>query len=328
MARSSTRRVQRLTPRQPKSKAAIYRDCLRPLMNHVHQTTFSSDHQWTRPELLAVTPDKIMVYLKTKIYDDPNADPDVAPPKRYRANTVKCWKKAWSFFMVNKMTNWDEVTQRGNPTRCSEINNLIGSMIKMEVARRGQPSHARRPLTAEEYEHLIEQLGSAEAVQGAWLCAYFAFQVSLIARVDDTAKLRSFSVQAFHAYKDYGITVMLCWAKNCREERDAPTQIIFGAADWRYCVLSLLAVWLEARYAEYPDSCDSDFVFDAGNSQCPVAIKESVSTRLSQLMSVTEMQNLCQDVLGNIGTHSIRKFAVQTCRMNGCSKDEVDVRGR
>ena len=104
-------------------------------------------------------------------------------------------------------------------------------MIRMEVVRRGQPSHACRALTTKEYGHLIEQLGSVEVVQGAWLCAYFAFQVALIAQVDDTAQLRSFSVQAFHAYKDYGITVMLCWAKNCRKERDAPTQIICGAAD-------------------------------------------------------------------------------------------------
>ena len=58
--------------------------------------------------------------------------------------------------------------------------------------------------------------------------------MALIARVDNTAKVRSFSVQPFSAFLDYGITVMLCWAKNCREERDAPTQIIFGAADWWY----------------------------------------------------------------------------------------------
>ena len=148
MARSSTRRVQHLTPRQPKSKAPVYRDHFLPLMNHVHQMTFSSNHQWTRPELLAVTPDKIMVYLKTKIYDDLNADPNVISPKRYQANTIKCWKKAWSFFMINKMTNWDEVMQHGNPARCAKLNSLIGSMIKMEVAQRGQPSHAHRALTA------------------------------------------------------------------------------------------------------------------------------------------------------------------------------------
>ena len=94
MARRSTRRVQRLTPCQPKSKADSYCAQFLLLMNHVHHTTFSSDHQWARLELLAVTPEKIMVYLKTKIYDDPNADPDADPPKCYRANTIKCRKKA------------------------------------------------------------------------------------------------------------------------------------------------------------------------------------------------------------------------------------------
>ena len=37
-------------------------------------------------------------------------------------------------FMVNKMSNWDEVTKRGNPTSCTKINALIGLLIKMEVA--------------------------------------------------------------------------------------------------------------------------------------------------------------------------------------------------
>ena len=327
-AARSTRRVQRRAPRQAKSKADSYHAHLLPLMNNVHHKTFSSDHKWTRPELLAVTPEKIMVYLKTKIYDDPNADPDIVPPLRYRANTIKCWKKAWSFFMLNKMTNWDEVTKRGNPTRCAELNGLIGLMIKMEVARRGQPSHARRALTADEYEHIIGQLGSSgDDIVGTWLCVYFAFQVALIARVDDTAKLRAFSVQPFHAFKDYGITVMLCWAKNCREERDAPTQIIFGAADWRYCLLSLLGVWIESRFEAYPDN-NSEFVFDAVNAHCPIAIKESVSTHLRQLITNTEVQDMAADVLGNIGTHSLRKFAVTSARMSGFSKDEVDVRGR
>ena len=80
------------------------------------------------------------MYLKTKIYDNPNANPDIVPPKRYRAKTIKCWKKAWSFFMVNKMTNWDKVKKRDNLNRCAELICLIGSMIKIEVARQGQPT--------------------------------------------------------------------------------------------------------------------------------------------------------------------------------------------
>ena len=326
-AARSTRRVQRRTPRKAKTKAESYQAHLLPLMNYIHHKTFRSDHKWTRPELLALKPAKMMNYLKIKIYDDANADPDVVPPVRYRSNTIKSWKKAWSFFMVNKMTNWDEVTKRGNPTRCAEINGLIGSMIKMEVARRGLPSQARRALTADEYQHIIGQLGNGDTIVGAWLCAYFAFQLNLIARVDDTAKLRSFSIQPLHAFLDYGITVKLCWAKNCREERDAPTQIIFGAADWRYCVLSLLGVYLEANFEAHPDN-DSEFVFDLVNSHCPIAIKESVSNHLRQLLQATEIDDLAAEVVGGIGTHSLRKFAVTVARSSGCSKDDVDVRGR
>ena len=74
------------------------------------------------------------LYLKIKIYDNPNDGPDIVPPKCYRAKTIKCWKKAWSFFIVNKMTNWDEVKKRDNLIRCAELNSLIGSMIKIEVS--------------------------------------------------------------------------------------------------------------------------------------------------------------------------------------------------
>ena len=67
MTRLSTHRVQRRTPRQPKSKTDSYCAHLLLLMNHVHRKTFFSDHQWTTLELLAVTLEKIMVYLTAKI---------------------------------------------------------------------------------------------------------------------------------------------------------------------------------------------------------------------------------------------------------------------
>ena len=125
--------------------------------------------------------------------------------------------------MPNKLTNWDEVTKRGNPTRCAELNSLLGSMIKMEVAHRGMPSKARRALTTDEYTVLICLMAVGDSFFGACLCAYFAFQVSMIARVDNTAKFRRPDLQTYQPYPEYAITAKLCWAKNCREDRDAPT---------------------------------------------------------------------------------------------------------
>ena len=64
----------------------------------------------------------------------------------------------------------------------------------------------------------------------------------------------------FHTFPKYGVTAKLCWAKKCKEERDAPTQIIFGAADWRYGLLSLLGVWLETLYKSL--ELVDKFIFD------------------------------------------------------------------
>ena len=63
-------------------------------MAHIHERAFSTTHVFTREELMVVTPAKIMNYLKIKIYDDANADPDTVPPKNYRSNSIKSWKKA------------------------------------------------------------------------------------------------------------------------------------------------------------------------------------------------------------------------------------------
>jgi hypothetical protein len=57
--------------------------------------------------------------------------------------TLSYWKKAWSYFMLNKILAWTEVALAGNPTRSSSVLELINSMKKMEAARLGVPSQAR-----------------------------------------------------------------------------------------------------------------------------------------------------------------------------------------
>ena len=296
-------------------------------MEFIHGHPFANDHSWTREELAAVTPEEMMRYLKIKIYNNKGAAPDIDPPLKYRSNSVKCWKKSWSYFMPNKMTNWDEINRRGNPTCCAEINKLIKSMIKMEVAKRGMPSQARRSLVPAEFKLLMDKMGHAKETTGIWASAYFAFQYNLIARVDDTAKFRRPDLQPFHAYPDYGITAKLCWAKNCNEERDAPTQIVFGAMDWRYCVLSTLGTWLEHHYTIHPDF-DNEFFFDLGGTGDPDAIKESASYHFRLVLHDEDMQEITVVTLGLTGTHSIRKYAVNAARGNGCRKDDTDCRGR
>ena len=127
-------------------------------MRDIHGRAFAKDHKFTKRELKAVTPEKIMKYLKVRIYGNENADPDVDPPLFHRKNTILYWKKAWSYFMIDSATPWSEVAKHGNPTRSAPVNRLIKAMGKMEAARRGVPSRARRALLPAEFECIITQL--------------------------------------------------------------------------------------------------------------------------------------------------------------------------
>ena len=107
-------------------------------------------------------------------------------------------------------------------------------MKKMEAARRGKPSQARRPLFPVEFEAIIENLCTHNDLEdGTWLSDYLSFIYNMIARVDDTAKLRSPDLKPSNEFPDNGVTAKLCWTKNTNEEREPPTQILFGSRDWR-----------------------------------------------------------------------------------------------
>ena len=154
------------------------------------------------------------------------------------SNTVLYWKKAWSYFIINKIMAWNEIAMTRNPTRSRSMLDLIMATKKMEAAWLGVPSQARWEFQAEEFGQVLQLLTTQSGESGIWLAAYVAFQLSMIARIDNTAKFRAPNLQPLHAFPDYGITPRLCWSKNCREECNVTTQVLFGADNWRCCVLA------------------------------------------------------------------------------------------
>ena len=179
-------------------------------------------------------------------------------------------------------------------------------------------------MTAQEYEQLIEIATQNQNSEiGTWLAAFNAFQYNLIARVDDTSKWRAPDLQPFDEFENYGITARLCWSKNVMEERDAPTQILFGAMDWRYCTLSNLAPWLEYHFTLNPE--ENDYFFGIQGNSDPTSIKTLAAYHLRDVLQDDEFSPFAD---GLMGTHSLRKFAVTVARRNGCSKDDTDHRGR
>jgi hypothetical protein len=89
-----------------------------------------------------VTTGIIVRYIKIKVHGSENAQPDAQPPLNYQSSTVLFWKKEWSYFMLNQITPWNEISHVGIPTRSTGVNKIIKAMKKMEAARLSCPLQA------------------------------------------------------------------------------------------------------------------------------------------------------------------------------------------
>ena len=101
--------------------------------------------------------------------------------------------------MTNRLMTWNEISNVGNPTKCSELNDLIKYIKKKEVCKQGIGSKARRALTHEEFKDTLGTLKDhARTAEGAstnpvWnfgVPASLCFQFHLIARIDDTTMIK------------------------------------------------------------------------------------------------------------------------------------------
>ena len=98
-------------------------------------------------------------------------------------------------------------------------------------------------------------------------------------------------------------------------ERDCPNQVLIGAMDTRYDVLSNLGVWLEFHIELNPG--ENDFVFAYSGLDDPMRIKERLAHQLKDIL----LSDSCMAArAGLLGTHSVRKMAVTFARGTGCIK--------
>ena len=247
------------------------------------------------------------------IYGDQHADESVVPPLRHWDNTVKTWKWAVSHFMPNCNIPWDEVTCHGNPTTCSLKACLIKNMKHMQTQCRGIESQARTPMNPQEFEYLIQAIWDAnDVVMSLCAAAFCPPQFSMIGRVDDTSKFHEADLKPYTLDPNYIVTARLCWSKNVTDERDAPDQILFGAMDPKYDVLSALGLWSEYHCQTNPEP--NEFIFGCCGLDDPVRIKEQMSRVLKHILSEMNLNGR------RLGTHSLRKLAVTFARGAACSK--------
>lgn len=280
------------------------------------QRVHMKKHTFTREQLLSISDRDIYRWMKHRIYGDEEAAEASAPPLYYRHNSVLFWKKAIFHYMPNSHMPWNAETETGNPTRSPLILKLLKNIKRFEVQRRGKEPKWKRPFTPEEFEQ-IQQLSYALENKEDALClaAYWALQFSMMARLDGTGKFRQPDLKAYTKYPLWGIICRLPWAKNVYEERDAPPQVIFGAMNPHYDVLSTLGLWLEWRFEYLPE--DIEFIFCVDAEDDPERIKDHVSDILRDMIKSNDF--IIREV-GRLGTHSTRKYSVTFARGNGCGK--------
>ena len=272
---------------------------------------------------------------------------DPSPPKDSnpvtRSLTVKFWKKALSFFMTNRLMTWNELSNVGNPTKSTEINDLIKYIKKKEVRKQGIGSKARRTLTHQEFkETLVTLKDHARTVEGEstdpiWnygVPASMCLQFHLIARIDDTMMLKMDSIRKSTTFS-YLLQVRLNWSKNVREERDAPWQLMLPSLNSLYCIYLNLALWLEVFIDFYPHANLTPFLFGfSTDTSDPKGAKLSKKIIMDimggKIFKAGNVLSAASNGGGHgpLGTHSIRKMASTHVRRSGAGKDERDIRGR
>jgi len=170
-----------------------------------------------------------------------------------------------------------------------------------------------------EFTELVTRLRKMQEAKGKYTAAaFFIFQYNMIGRVDDVANFKMEDLTPCVEYP-FCLQSKMCWSKNVLDERDAPNQILLGAADPNFCVLLALAIHLEHQLGNggIDLAADKRFLF---------GIKKGVAAKFFN--DTVGMEDFVMLARGQLGTHSIRKFPSTHARRNGCSRDDVNARRR
>ena len=304
-----------------------YRPHLFALMNFIRAENdndngnYAAEHEFSQEELLTVRPEHVCRFFAMKAFGTATPGPDDRP-NLCRSSTIAFSKKAISYFMPNRLPTWNVDTQAGNPTKSVSVNNLIKRIKRHEVRNEGVGSSAVRPLEPAEFVSLIKHvMAMADPGLRFGLSAYYKFQCHMITRVDDAAQLMLENLKPHPAFP-FALLCKVNWSKNVLEERDASDQILLASSNHHYCILLALALYLEWRFQNNAAHGD-DRVFPLSNSIA--SSKAKASTMFKKTVEKATFERVGDN---NLGTHSLRKFPATMARRKGCTRDDVDHRGR
>ena len=98
---------------------------------------FNRTHLFSADDLNDVSPQKdIDRWMNVKAFGEDNP-PDSANPLYSRSSSLKFWKKTLSLYMPNCLIPWNTISNSGNPTKSTNVNDLIKRVKKKEVKKQG-----------------------------------------------------------------------------------------------------------------------------------------------------------------------------------------------
>jgi len=293
-----------------------YKPYLNRCMNLVRDTDHPKTYEYSDEELYTLRPEEIVQFFGIIAYGNEHPNLQTDNPTNGRSSTLEYAKKAISYYMPNRNMVWNDRTKEGNPTKSDVLNDFIKVVKKKEVRKEGKTSQAKRPMDITEYRQLIDKIRNGDLSKKYALAAYFIFQFHMIARVDD---VMHFSQEDLTPNLEYDFTLKskMKWSKNILDESRTSDQIVIGAADPTFCAILALAVHLEVGIGN--GDLEKDGVL--------MGISKTIATNAFKgIIDADDFERV--PLAGLLGSHSTRKFASTHARRNGCSRDDVDLRGR
>lgn len=297
---------------------------------HEKDPPYPKDEKFTREELLQITPGAVHDYLATLAFGRVEyAENDPVMEGGFRWNSMDYVKKAISYFMPNQAPQWCE--GRGNPTKSQVVNKLLNHVKRLEAKGLGAPSHAKRPMTREEFhrelELLKEQDDWAHRFRYPTMCLW---QYHLIGRADDTCHFKVSDPKGHEVYS-FALQTRVRWSKNVVDYRKCPDQILLASQDPAWCLLIHVSTYLESFLSEHPNA-KYLFTEKVDKNACN-NMKATWSGRLKKVVwDRPEFKDVAPEGVGEddngIGTHSTRKFSADFAANCGCTDKEVEIRGR
>ena len=154
------------------------------------------------------------------------------------------------------------------------------------------------------------------------------WQYSLIGRNDDICHFEATDPKG-HPIYNFALMTKVRWSKNIAEERGCPDQILLGSMDHSMCLLISLSIYPETFLAQH---LMAYYLFTEDTALNAVKrLKNRYSKRLTNFVwKSDELQStiLQQDEGQGVRTHSQRKFPATYAKRQGCTTEEIEIRGR